>query len=301
MVQEPGLQLRVEAATRWDVAGPLVGRVNRAAESWRLFHGLPALPECHVAIDHAPPEHVGLGLGTQLALSVAAGLSAFCGLPAGAPQELALSVGRGQRSAIGTYGFALGGLIVERGKLRSEPISPLDTRLALPAAWRFVLVRPVAACGLSGARENAALESTAAAAATTQELIHEVREQLIPAVAQADFAPFADSLFRYSALAGSFYSQQQGGPYNGPVLTALVARIRAWGHAGVGQSSWGPTLFVAQADDDSAQSLADRLRREWDGSMLDVVIAQPDNAGAQIQMARPVSGPPARTAPRQES
>ena len=73
-------------------------------------------------------------------------------LPSQSPQELALSVGRGLRSAVGTYGFVFGGLIVEQGKLPDEPISPLDCRIDLPEAWRFVLVRPLGLTGIAGPR-----------------------------------------------------------------------------------------------------------------------------------------------------
>ena len=52
------------------------------------------------------------------------------------PAELAQSVGRGLRSAVGTYGFVHGGMIAERGKLPGEVISPLDARVVLPEDWR---------------------------------------------------------------------------------------------------------------------------------------------------------------------
>lgn len=282
MVRQPGIALRVESAPTWAAIGPLSQRIEAAADHWRRFHGLEVLPPCRIHVEHAPPEHVGLGLGTQLALSVGAGLAAFCELPASAPQELAQSVGRGQRSAVGTYGFALGGLIVEQGKLPGEPISPLDTRVEIPAHWRFVLVRPADLRGLSGDIETAAMDRISVPAEKTETLVREVREHLVPAAATADFTTFANSLFRYCALAGSFYSQHQGGAYNGPVLTALVERICTWGCKGVGQSSWGPTLFVVQPDVHSASQLADRLRSQWDGPQLDVVVAEPDNEGAGI-------------------
>ena len=285
MVRRPGLQLRAEAADSWSVSGPLSPRIAAAAEQWRKFHRLAALPRCRIAVDHAPPEHVGLGVGTQLALSVAAGLAAMCGIPAGSPPELALSVGRGKRSAIGTYGFALGGLIVDQGKLQGESISPLDTRLEFPSAWRFLLVRPQDARGLSGEIESAAMDQIAVAPQTTESLRDMIREQLVPAVATGDYAAFAASLFRYSAAAGSFYAEHQGGPYNGPVLTALVEQIRSLGGEGVGQSSWGPTLFIVQPDQTSAEQLAQRLRAAWRGPPLDLIVAEPDNEGAVVQRA----------------
>lgn len=283
VVRQPGLKLRIETAPAWNNVGLLAERIATAADRWRQFHGLATLPQCRISVEHAPPEHVGLGLGTQLALSVGAGLSAFCRMPTSAPQELAQSVGRGQRSAIGSYGFALGGLIVEQGKLPGEPISPLDTRLDLPADWRFVLVRPSDVRGLSGEIENAAMDRITVSPEATANLIREVREHLVPAAATADFTTFSSSLFRYCALAGSFYAEHQGGLYNGPILTALVERIRSWGHGGVGQSSWGPTLFVAQPCERSADELVERLRGEWDGPPLDFVVAEPDNQGAVIE------------------
>src|SRR5439155_6189948 len=93
------------------------------------------------------------GVGTQFALAVAAGLNAFFDLPSQGATELALSVGRGLRSAVGTYGFVFGGLLVEQGKLQEELISPLDCRINLPDPWRFVLVRPKGMSGLAGEDE----------------------------------------------------------------------------------------------------------------------------------------------------
>ena len=288
MVDQPGLRLRISAESTWRTAGPLAPRLEAAAERWCRFHDRER-PCCSVVVEKAPPQHVGLGVGTQLALSVAAGLSSFCGLPAGTPPELAISVGRGLRSAVGTYGFAMGGLIVERGKLPGELISPLDTRLDLPPVWRFVLVRPLDARGLSGEMEKSALDETPVPVNISEELIAEVREQLVPAAATADFGAFAASLHRYCRQAGAFYVRQQGGIYNGPVLTALVDRIQSWGHVGVGQSSWGPTLFVAQPDAQSARSLAERLWQEWDGPKLDAIVAEPNNSGAKVEIAEPNS------------
>ena len=282
MVQEPRIELSVDSAQHWQVVGPLEDRIEAAANCWRRFHNLARLPQCRVSLDRAPPQHVGLGVGTQLALSVGAGLSAYCGLPVSAPAELAQSVGRGRRSAIGTYGFAYGGLILEHGKLPSEPISPLDTRLNLPDSWRFVLLRPLNMRGLSGDSECAVMEKQSVDPAVTSELIRMVREELVPAVATGEFGAFASTLYRYGHLAGSIYAEQQGGSYNGPVLTSLVDRIRSWGYDGIGQSSWGPTLFVAQPDQDSADHLAERLHRECGEFMLDVVIAKADNHGARI-------------------
>ena len=59
-------------------------------------------------------------------------------------------MGRGERSAIGTHGFARGGLLVEGGKRAAGSVSRLIARLELPDAWRFVLLIDRERRGLSG-------------------------------------------------------------------------------------------------------------------------------------------------------
>src|SRR5262249_46094799 len=128
MVQPPELKLSIRSADQFEATGTGASRVGSFAQAWTRFH-YRDLPAVRVEIHGTVAEHAGLGMGTQLGLSVAAGLNAFCELPDQTPQELALSVGRGLRSAVGTYGFVFGGLIVEQGKLPAEPISPLDCRI----------------------------------------------------------------------------------------------------------------------------------------------------------------------------
>lgn len=284
MVERPGLTLAVCSSGEFDAVGQLADRAAMFARRWTEFHECE-LPACQIEIIVAPPQHAGLGTGTQLGLAVAAGLNAYVGLPSQSPAELALSVGRGLRSAVGTYGFVQGGLIVEQGKLPGEPISPLDCRIDLPAAWRFVLIRPTELTGLSGDDEAAAIAGLPAIpASVTQSLIAEVRDHLVPAAATSDFPAFAHSLYRYGHQSGLCFAARQGGPYNGPVLTRLVKQIRELGAAGVGQSSWGATLFVVQPNQAEAERLVHQLRAITASTSLNIVIAPPANQGARIEV-----------------
>jgi len=284
MVERPGLSLAITPSGAFDAVGPLADRAAQFACRWSEFHSR-ALPACRIEMITAPPQHAGLGTGSQLGLAVAAGLNAYVGLPSQSPAELALSVGRGLRSAVGTYGFVQGGLVVEQGKLPGEPISPLDCRIDLPAAWRLVLIRPTELTGLAGEDEAAAIAGLPAIpAAVTQLLVAEVRDHLVPAAATGDFPAFAESLYRYGHQSGVCFAARQGGPYNGPVLTRLVQQIRELGAAGVGQSSWGPTLFVVQPSQSEAEQLVDRLQEISESTSLDIVITPPANQGARIEV-----------------
>jgi beta-RFAP synthase len=284
MIDKPAIRLQVREARRFETAGPLADRAKQFARNWTQFVGLGAEPACRIDVRSAAAQHSGLGVGTQLGLSVAAGLNAWHGLPQPSPAELAISAGRGLRSAVGTFGFALGGLIVERGKLPGELIAPLDFHSPLPPQWRFVLIQPRSGPGLSGAAEKQAFEHLPSVPEeVTADLVREVRQCLLPAAVHADFEAFSASVYRYGRLAGLCFAPIQGGPYNGPLLTQLVERLRSWGITGVGQSSWGPTLFALLPDENRAQALMDRLSESMPAGSVTVSVAAASLGGATVE------------------
>ena len=283
MIDQPGLRLRAVRDITLAASGPLAERAVRFARCWARFHQLKEPPACRFEIQTAPPEHVGLGVGTQLGLAVAAALNALYGRAAPAPTELALSVLRGRRSAIGVYGFLQGGLIVEPGKLPGEPLAPLSCRVGIPPSWRFVLLRPPAAAGLAGAQEvDAFAQLPPVAPAVTQKLTDELRQHLLPAAVEARFHEFSESLFRYGKLSGECFRAVQGGSYNGPRLSELVRQVQRLGLRGVAQSSWGPTLFAAAPDEAAAAEFVAALRRDPENADLEITVAAPNNTGAKI-------------------
>lgn len=285
MVDRPNVALRFAAANKLTTTGPAADRASEFAGRWLDFYALHGVRPCEIEVVEVPPQHVGLGAGTQLALSIAAGLNAWHARTCPPPAELARSVGRGLRSAVGTYGFLEGGLIIERGKLPTETLSPLDSRLDVPDEWRMVLVRPLHFQGLAGDAEQRAFDSLPAVSAEASEaLARELRDHLLPALAVADFDGFSASLYRYGRAAGLCFKALQGGPYNGTQLTALVERLRSLGIEGVGQSSWGPTLFAIEASQSAAEGLRHALLDEptSDDEDLEVIITTPNNTGSRI-------------------
>lgn len=282
MVGQGTLRLRIEPAEHFLADGPLAERVRATAEHFARARGEVLLPACCVHVVAAPEAHVGLGVGTQLALSVTAGLNAFLGgdpLDADALAELS---GRGARSAIGTYGFALGGLLVEQGKLADETLSPLECRVDLPAAWRFALIRPGSQRGLSGEDEQRAFRDLPPVPReTTERLWREVRAELLPAARAAEFERFGESLYRFGYLAGSCFAARQGGPFAGSRIETLVAAIRALGVSGVGQTSWGPTVFALLEDQEAAENFQARVATRLPAGQSLTIVA-PNNQGARV-------------------
>jgi len=283
MVDAPGVHLQITSADRFTTAGPLSERVAKFAASIADHLQLPTLPEVHVQVLAAPREHVGLGVGTQLGLALAAGLAESLGFPWRDPLRLSQLTRRGRRSAIGTYGFLVGGFLVDAGHRTNEPLGQLAYRGDFPAAWRFALLTPCHTTGKAGTAEDRALANLPPVSrGITEELEAITTSQLIPACERHDFATFSEALYRYGCLAGKCFAPVQGGTFSSPQTARLIAWLREQGIAGVGQSSWGPTVFALLSNSQAADELHARLREHAEFSDYEFVIAAGANQGATV-------------------
>jgi beta-ribofuranosylaminobenzene 5'-phosphate synthase len=249
-----GDTLEVEGAD----AGRATEFARRFISHYRLRHG------AQLRVHRALPAHAGLGSGTQLALSVATALAHLYGIDADVT-ALARAVGRGRRSAIGTWTFAGGGLVLEGGRRaeRNEP-GPLLTRLPLPSGWRCVLAVPDAVHGLSGHDEAAAFDALPAPSdRDVEHVAHLVLMALLPAVVDADIHAFGDALTRIQETTGRWFAAVQGGTFAQGSSEQLVLRMKEWQVPGVGQSSWGPAVYGVVEGDAEAKRLAEGLRNEF--------------------------------------
>jgi beta-ribofuranosylaminobenzene 5'-phosphate synthase len=195
-------------------------------------------------------------------LAVARALAELTGVAAD-PVELARSVGRGKRSAIGTWTFALGGFIVEGGRrLGSEEMAPLLARFAIPDSWRCVVAVPQGPRGLSGEAEAQAFEQLPTPPQEEVERVsHLVLMQLLPALVEGDLSSFGGALSAVQRITGGWFAAQQGGVFAPGPTERLVADMAAAGASGVGQSSWGPAAYGLVESDAAARELAERLRQ----------------------------------------
>jgi beta-RFAP synthase len=126
----PRLLVSARASERLHVTGEDVERASLFAERFLAHHGLSVGASLHVHT--ALPGHSGLGSGTQLALATARSLAELFGLPADV-RVLARAVGRARRSAIGTWTFDGGGMVVEGGRRPDrDECGPLISRVPFP-------------------------------------------------------------------------------------------------------------------------------------------------------------------------
>jgi beta-RFAP synthase len=284
MVDTPGVKLQISAADELAVSGPSAAVVRQYAEAVAQAEWVGRRPRCRIDVLSVVSPHVGLGSGTQLALAVAAGLNALYDRGVLTASELARSVARGRRSAVGLYGFLHGGLIAEAGKLADEDLSPLVARLPLPPEWRFLFVT-AGGEGLSGEAERQAFSRVPPVPLElTARMASDVLLGLLPAAAEHRFEEFSEALFRFGREAGHSFASLQGGTYASRDVVRIVTRLRELGVVGVGQSSWGPTVFAVLPSQEAAESVLAQLPAAGMPLAALAVIARPRNEGAGLRV-----------------
>jgi beta-RFAP synthase len=257
MIDAPTVVVTARPADSWRFEGRHASRAQAFAMQFMRTLGEDERRGFQLLVEQCPEEHIGLGVGTQLGLAVAKALAVSMGHGDWSSVELARRVGRGERSAIGVHGFDRGGLLVEAGKGAGDTIAPLVAQVALPPSWRVVLFRPPAPAW-HGDRERAAF---AAASLGEPESLRRLAETtILPAAGAGDFDAFGDAVHEFNRRAGEPFAVAQGGAYASPGITELIAELRGLGVRGVGQSSWGPTVFAVVPDSDTALSLVLRFR-----------------------------------------
>ncbi|MFI4874415.1 MAG: hypothetical protein ACIALR_03725 [Blastopirellula sp. JB062] len=282
MIKRPALRLTLDHARQFAAYGAAAGRIREFAERWSRYRNLP-LPRVAIRTIQSPRQHVGLGLGTQLGLGVATLLNCAVSSDQASTQVLAASVGRGARSAVGCYGFRQGGFIAERGVEKPGRLSPLETRVEFPQDWTFLLAFQAKRSGIFGSAENSAFRQLPPVpASVTAQLKRILYDEMSPALRNHDFERFSDSLFRYGEIAGNCFVKVQGGAYLNRLSQQTVDALQAFGVRGVGQSSWGPTIFAVCQDCRQAEAAADYLRGHFAAEELEFEISAADNHGASL-------------------
>lgn len=283
MIDRPRAHVELSAANRWIVEGAAAERAQAVAERALAAVVGDKPTALHVRVIASVPLHRGLGGGTQLALAIAAGVRSLVGAPPGDAAALARAAGRGERSAIGSHGFVHGGLIWELGRRPNEFIAPMAERVEMPQHWRVLIVTPRDDHGLSGQHERDAFEALAPIPeAATQRLASLAEDQILPAARSGDFDAFGEGLYQYGRLSGEQFAAVQGGAFASDAIAECIAAFRTAGVRGVGQSSWGPTVYAVVADQDRANALAQLFARQPATSGMQLQIVACDNRGAVI-------------------
>lgn len=284
MVSEPGLQLVLSESEEFEYLGKQSNRLKAFAETWLKVVKPRSEKPFRIELQTSPESHIGLGTGTQIGLSVAAALFQYYFEEVPSVERLSQSVQRGQRSAVGTYGFMHGGFIVDRGKTGCDQLAKIDMHLPIPNEWRFILIKADADAGKSGVEEESVFQdSSSDKNRFRSELIEMTHSKIVPALLQENFHSFSNAVYEFGKTSGQYFASIQGGPFNGPRITELVRLIREFGAYGAGQTSWGPTVYAIAESQTVANQLVEHLSQYLLPSET-IQIAKPADDGANVAM-----------------
>lgn len=245
---------------------------------------IPELAELQVSLEvlSQPPQHSGFGSGTQLAFAIAAGWFALAGRTNLKPEELALVLGRGMRSAIGTFGFFHGGFLIDRGVSCEQAISPLALRTDFPD-WPIVVVTFPVLSGLHGVLELLAFDrivsTTGEERAEMEELLNQT---IVPALFAKDFSKFSAAIYEFGTRSGNYYREFQRGTFHSGPVAEVVDWFREHGVPGVVQSSWGPTLAAFVENQSETRSIVMKLKERFT-NQVEPSITVANNCGAKFE------------------
>lgn len=278
MLDRPGLEI---TATATD--SPRSGCVTSCRAESMLLALQSRHPELKRAIQidvsEEIPAHSGLGSGTQLSLALMEILLGLHQRQASAI-ELARLSGRGDRSTIGIHGYEQGGFLVDAGHRKGAALGELACRTDVPPNWRILLLIPRDAEGLHGSVElNAFQQLGAMPDSISGRLSRLVLTEILPAVHQHQFEPFAAALYEYGQLVGEFFSATQGGRFASPLMRQLHDKLDDVAITGMAQSSWGPAVAMFAEHDASAAELRRWIESIIPASELRMEVTTPRNFG----------------------
>ena len=307
---ETVVELSASACDQVTANGPAAfAEVERAAACLhRLRQHSGRREPLHLRLLGVLPAHAGFGSGTQLALAIARAFAQWHGLDV-PTAVLAQWMGRGLRSGIGIAGFDHGGLLLDGGPGAHGVPAPVLARIALPQAWRVLVVQDSAHQGLSGADERMGIATLAPLPqALAADICHQVLMRVLPGAASAEFAPFAAGITRIQQVLGGHFAPAQGGSaYTSAAVGRLIESIgsaagvqgdgapgaehRSEPNVAAGQSSWGPTGFAIVPSQAKAEALVEAARAaNLITPSLTLRILSGRNTGATLVDLRPTAG-----------
>ncbi|MFM1801531.1 MAG: hypothetical protein RJA81_883, partial [Planctomycetota bacterium] len=126
-----------------------------------------------------------------------------------------------------------------------KSIAPMSNRHQWPLEWKVVLVIPQQSPGLTGSAEQSTFENLPPPTRKSMvELSELLRLAFLPALESRSFTLCMDYLESVQRQVGSWFAPAQKGTLYGTLeRDRLVRQMSEFGLRGVGQSSWGPTLF----------------------------------------------------------
>lgn len=222
-------------------------RLGRISCEYLTYYELPGV---RIELTRSLPIHSGLGSGTSLSLALGFAITRIHRLHPPIAELAAITDREGSRSGLGVAAFERGGFLVDGGKsidsVFSHPrfqIPPLLARIPFPDDWVIILALPEGERMFGRKEEDAFRSLPPMDQKVSGAICRLLLMQLLPSLVERNLESFGRAIEAVQELVGSYFAPIQGGTFASPAASRIVEYMRSQGISGVGQSSWGPSIY----------------------------------------------------------
>jgi beta-ribofuranosylaminobenzene 5'-phosphate synthase len=223
------------------------------------------------------PEHVGLGSTTQTVLAISEALFIANDLRFD-PYEIAPILEIGKISGIGIGAYLFGGFLIDNGKNNLNEVTKLSFKCDFPNDWGFILIIDYKVKRISGKEEEELFKILPITPKNRIEKMLNLIEGMKDAIKERDIESFGKNLTQLQINVGLNFSSVQKDIF---IFKDYIDMLKRLGAFGVGQSSWGPTiygLFYVRDLIKVKEKIIDRLY-----SNVDIINSYANNYGREIK------------------
>ncbi|WP_316557005.1 beta-ribofuranosylaminobenzene 5'-phosphate synthase [Methanimicrococcus hongohii] len=234
-------------------------------------------------------QHVGLGSGTQIALSTAMAVNDIYGLNKSV-KELAQITRRGGTSGIGVLAFEHGGFLVDSGHKMADkngflpssrstaPPADLLLRMDFPD-WDVVVAIPPKV-GINGEEEKQFFQSVCPVPMEeVRETSHIILMQMLPSILEQDIVGLGNAVNSLQKL--GFKKHEVA--VQPPEIKSVIDFMLKSGLHGAGISSFGPAVYGFSEDRKQSNEIKSVLLEKMpEGS--EVLVTKANNKGAEYHV-----------------
>ena len=242
-----------------------------------------------IIVEDSIPINLGMGSQTALALAIGKGLSVIYGIDNVSVEDMALKLGRGTVTALGTYGFKFGGIILDGGfktHLKGKMVPPLIFRQDIPENWFFVVCIPKSPIPkilkIKDNEDEVLNNLKPMKKEISSELSRILLMQILPSFVEKDLVAFGKALTKFNGRLGGFWSDfQEDAIYCDPIVENGIKLMINNGAPGGCQTCWGPTFYTIVDGESKAKSLHKIMKQYiFDTGGGESFYTKPNNVGA---------------------
>lgn len=223
-------------------------RLTKIANKYLEYYGLPGVK---IKLIQSLPSHSGLGSGTQLSLALGFAITRVYGLQPPLIELAAITDRESSRSGIGVAAFENGGFIIDGGKAIGETrpvdsveVPPILARIPFPEDWVIVLILPYKEEKIFGIKEERAFGNLPPMPEEMSgDICRLLLMKLLPSLIEKDLESFGQAVTNIQKQVGDYFAPAQGGQYASSRGFQIADFLLSQGVTGIGQSSWGPTIY----------------------------------------------------------